>query len=165
MPDTSVKEARDRVIAAVRNSGFDFPVRKITVNLAPADVKKEGTGLDLPIAVGLLASSGLIAAENLARYLIIGELSLNGEIRPVRGALPIAILAAKKNDFSLIVPSFNADEAGRVSGGPVFGMSHLTEIVEFVEGRVPKTQVQVPPYHRFAIPQHPTHFPILLPPK
>lgn len=158
LPESEVRESKERVVAAIRNSGYDFLQRKITINLAPADVRKEGTALDVPIAVGLLASSGLIQSENLARYLIIGELSLNGEIRPVRGALPIAILAAKKNDFALIVPSFNAEEAARVSDLPVYGMSHLTEIVEFIEKRLPKERVFVTPYDGMAPRDHAIDF-------
>ncbi|MBI3541412.1 MAG: hypothetical protein HY073_04680, partial [Deltaproteobacteria bacterium] len=89
LPESTVRESRDRVIAAIKNSGYQFEKKRITINLAPADVKKEGTAFDLPIAIGLLASSELISREPLTDYLFVGELSLHGEIKPVHGALPI----------------------------------------------------------------------------
>jgi magnesium chelatase family protein len=94
LPDTSVKESRDRVKAAIKNSGFDFPSRRITVNLAPADIKKEGASFDLPMACGILAATGLIRPERLKDHLILGELSLDGGVRSIKGALPMAASAA-----------------------------------------------------------------------
>ena len=91
LPDTSVKESRDRVVSAIKNSGFDFPTKKITVNLAPADIKKEGGAFDLPISLGILASSGIIEKKSLQNFCAIGELSLDGKLRPVKGILPIVL--------------------------------------------------------------------------
>src|SRR3989338_7483980 len=114
LPENEVKESKERIISAIKNSGYDFTQRKITINLAPADVKKEGTALDLPMALGLLASSGLIPTEQVLPYLFLGELSLNGELRPVTGELPVAILAVQKKPKGLIVPKANAREASMV---------------------------------------------------
>lgn len=134
LPDSEVKESKQRVTSAILNSGFDFTKRKITINLAPADLKKEGTGLDLPIAMGLLASSEVIPVDRLARYLCIGELSLNGKLRPVRGILPIAILCKKKGYEGLILPKDNAEEASVVEGLSVFAVSTLTETISLLSG-------------------------------
>lgn len=136
LPESAVKESKERVVAAIKNSGYDFTQRKVTINLAPANVKKEGTALDLPIALGLLSSSGLISQEILGSYLCVGELSLNGELRPVRGILPIAIMAAKKKFEGIILPASNAMEAVMVEGLTVYGLTNLAEAVEFLEGRL-----------------------------
>lgn len=96
LPDNAVKESRERVTAAIRNSGIDFQIRKITVNLAPADIKKEGSSFDLPIAIGLLAALDIVSSELLADTVILGELSLDGQLRAIKGALPIAVEAKKK---------------------------------------------------------------------
>src|SRR3989304_3597406 len=93
LPDAAVKESKERVRAAVKNTGFNFPIRKITVNLAPADIKKEGSGFDLPMALGILAAEEVIKAEALRRYLVVGELSLGGRVKPIKGALSIAVAA------------------------------------------------------------------------
>jgi magnesium chelatase family protein len=134
LPDASVKESRDRVKAAIRNSGLNFPNKKITVNLAPADIPKEGASLDLPIAVGLLAGSGQINSEHAGKYVMVGELALDGQLRPVRGALPIAIRARKSRVEGLIVPSDNAGEAAVVAGLDVFPAANLAEVVDFLNG-------------------------------
>lgn len=138
LADSEVKESKERVVAAIKNSGYDFSQRKITINLAPADVKKEGTAYDLPIAIGLLASSGLIPLERLKNFLFLGELSLNGELRPVKGALPIALLAAQKKFEGLLLPDCNAPEASVVEGVSVYGIKNLSEAVEFLGGRLLK---------------------------
>ncbi len=135
LPESEVKESKERVVAAIKNSGYDFLQKKITINLAPADVKKEGTAFDLPIALGLLSASGLVTSQDLSSYLFLGELSLNGDLRPIRGSLPMAILAKKMGLKGLVLPKTNAPEASMVEGLPVFGMSHLSEVVEFLEGR------------------------------
>ena len=96
LPDAAVKESRDRVKAAVKNSGFDFPAKRITVNLAPADIKKEGAAFDLPIAVGILAAQDIVRGDRLGQFVILGELSLDGSVRPIRGALSMAVAAAKR---------------------------------------------------------------------
>ncbi len=96
LPDAAVKESKERVRAAVKNSGFDFPSRRITVNLAPADIKKEGSAFDLPIAVAILAASNLVPRKTLSQYVMVGELSLDGRLKPVRGVLPMAVAAREK---------------------------------------------------------------------
>ena len=113
LPDAAVKESKDRIKSAVKNSLFEYPTKRITVNLAPADVKKEGPSFDLPIALGLLAATGQLSAEGLKDYLILGELALDGRIRPIKGALPIA-LSLRKGEGSkkkIILPRDNAAEA------------------------------------------------------
>ncbi|MDO8519408.1 MAG: YifB family Mg chelatase-like AAA ATPase [Deltaproteobacteria bacterium] len=145
LADSEVKESKERVVAAIKNSGYDFTQRKITINLAPADVKKEGTAFDLPIAIGLLASSGLIPAEKIKNFMVLGELSLNGELRPVKGALSIAILAAQKNFEGIILPECNAVEA-TVVNIPVYGMKNLVEVVEFLGERLQKAPATMMPF-------------------
>ncbi len=130
LPESSVRESRDRVISAIKNSGYDFHRRRITINLAPADIKKEGTAFDLPIAVGLLASSELIEREKLDRLLILGELSLHGEVKPIRGALPVALMAKKRRFSGIILPEKNAHEATVVEKIPIFGVKTLGEVVQ-----------------------------------
>lgn len=130
LPDNAVKESKDRVKAAIKNCGYEFPNKRITVNLAPADVKKEGAGFDLPIALGILCANGLISAERLAGMSIIGELSLDGRVRPVRGVLPMVLQAKKQRRRGVLVPSANAGEAGVVEGIDIFPISYLYEAVE-----------------------------------
>ncbi len=146
LAESEVKESKERVIAAIKNSGYDFAKRRITINLAPADIKKEGTAFDLPIALGLLSASGLVNAERLRSFLCVGELSLNGELRPVRGVLPMAVMASAKKYEGMILPTINAGEASMVEGLPVYAMNHLSEVVEFLEGRLVKTPL---PNRRF----------------
>ncbi len=133
LPESSVRESRDRVIAAIKNSGYDFHRRRITINLAPANVKKEGTAFDLPIALGLLASSEVIPTNRLASFLMAGELSLHGEVKPIRGALSIATLAKQKK-LGLILPKINLGEATVVAGVDVYGVETLAELVTFLTG-------------------------------
>jgi len=146
LPDLAVKESKDRLRAAIKNSGFHFPVKKITVNLAPADLKKEGSAFDLPMALGILAAEGLIDESCLTKHLIVGELSLDGRVKPVKGALPIAILARKLGMTGLLLPSENSDEAAVVSGIQVFGAQTLPQVLEFLNDRevIPPTVVDVP---------------------
>ncbi len=115
LPETAVKEAKDRVRAALKNSGYQFPGNRITINLAPADVRKEGTGFDLPVAVGLLAAQGVVPPEGLDRYLLFGELSLDGRLKATRGVLSMA-LTTREAGLSLILPRENAREAAVVQG-------------------------------------------------
>lgn len=133
LPDNAVKESRDRVKSAIKNSGYAFPAKKITVNLAPADVKKEGTSFDLPVAIGILVAEGIITNDNLNDYLILGELSLDGAIKAIRGALPVAVLA-KELGKKLILPEVNRAEASLVDGVPVYGIDTLPRLVEFLNG-------------------------------
>ncbi len=131
MPDTAVRESRERIKSALLNSGFGYPNKAVTINLAPANVRKEGAGFDLPMAVGILGAMGLAPKTN--GHLLVGELSLDGSIRPVRGALSIAACARQNRLESVIVPHENAAEAAVVEGVRVFGVRHLCEVVALLE--------------------------------
>ena len=132
LPDSAVRESRERVRAGIKNSGFAFPPDRITVNLAPADLKKEGSSFDLAIALGILAASGQVDPATLKDTFFAGELALNGEIRTVRGALPMAMALKRRHVRNLVVPLRNAAEASVVSGVNVFGVRTLREIVSFL---------------------------------
>ncbi len=134
LPDNAIKESRERVTAAIKNSGYEFPLKKITVNLAPADIKKEGSGFDLPIALGLLLATNKIQNDSIEDFLFAGELSLEGTLRKIKGALPIAIEARKKNKKKLFLPFESAKEASIVDGIEVYGIRTLKEIVEYLNG-------------------------------
>ncbi len=134
LPEAAVKESKDRVKSAINNSGYRFPDDRITVNLAPADIKKEGTGFDLPIALGILAATGVVPQGRLTEYLILGELSLDGRIKPVRGSLPVALLAKNSGFRGMILPKENAREAAVVDGIEVLSVPTLGELVEFLCG-------------------------------
>ena len=127
LPDVAVKESRDRVKAAIKNSGFEFPAKRITVNLAPADIKKEGAAFDLPTAVGILAAQEMIRPDRLGRLVILGELSLDGGVRPVRGALSMAVAAKEAHLEGVIVPCENAAEAAVVDSIAVYGVESLQQ--------------------------------------
>jgi magnesium chelatase family protein len=130
MPDTAVRESRERIKSALINSGFGYPNKAVTINLAPADVRKEGAGFDLPMALGILGAMGTIAG--LDQHLLVGELSLDGAIRPVRGALSMAVCARTQGIINLILPAENAAEAAVVEGVNVFGVRHLAEAVALI---------------------------------
>ena len=135
LPHGAVKESRERVNSALVNSGYDFPLQRITVNLAPADIRKEGSAFDLPVAVGLLAATGQLTPQAytaLDNYMLIGELGLEGDLRPVRGALPVALGAKEFGLKGVIVPENNLAEAGVVAGVDVLGAKHLKEVVDFL---------------------------------
>jgi len=136
LPETSVKESKDRVRAAIINTGFDFPLRRITVNLAPADLPKDGGRFDLPIALGILAASRQIPKTSLGDYECIGELSLGGELRCVKGVLPTAF-ACQQASRALLLPHKNADEAGLIEQLNVYGATHLMEIIDHLRGDQP----------------------------
>ena len=135
LPDTAVKEAKDRVSTAISNSGFKRPESNITVNLAPADVRKEGPIYDLPIAICLLAAANKMTCADLAEWGLVGELALSGEVRRVRGVLPIVMEMRRIGKRGVIVPVENADEAAVVDGISVYPVRTLREAVEFLEGR------------------------------
>lgn len=135
LPDASVKESRDRIKAAIKNSGYRFPRSHVTINLAPADIKKEGTGFDLPIAVGILAAEELIKETALPDCLFIGELSLDGSIKGVNGVLSVTFKAKEMGIRSVFVPEENAAEAAMVEGINVISIKTLPDVVEFLEGR------------------------------
>lgn len=134
LADTAVKESRERVRAAIKNSLFDYPIKKITVNLAPADSKKEGSLYDLPIAVGVLAATEQIPAHSYKPYVIVGELSLDGGLRHIKGLMPILLSAMQNGYTKFIVPEENAKEASYISGIDVYAFSKLKEVVEFLSG-------------------------------
>ncbi len=136
LPETMVKESKERVLTAIKNSGFSLPLKKITINLAPADLRKEGTGLDLPIALGILSASGHFASELLKEKVFLGELSLDGKLRRIRGALPIAILLREKGIKEIVLPFENAPEAGIVEGVDVYPVNSLKEAVDFIKGDI-----------------------------
>jgi magnesium chelatase family protein len=135
LPDTAVRESKDRVLTAVKNGGFQLGGFHCTVNLAPGDLKKEGVLYDLPIAIGLIRSSGLLKEErvNLDDYLIVGELALSGELRPLTGALAIALLAHELGKKGVILPACNAEEAALIQNLPIYGLNHLKEVVQFLQ--------------------------------
>jgi magnesium chelatase family protein len=140
LPDAAVQESRERVKAALKNSGFAFPVRKIVINLTPAELRKEGSIFDLPISIGILAASEQVGAYLLGDFLFLGELSLDGSLRPVAGVLPIAAAARKMGIQGLVVPLDNAQEAAVVKDISVYGFKHLWEVVKFLgepEGYAP----------------------------
>ena len=136
LPDSAVRESKDRVRAAIKNTGYPFPVKKITVNLAPADFKKEGSGFDLPMAIGILAAEGVVKPEVLKDYLIIGELSLDGRIKGVKGSLSMAVAARGSRIKGMLAPFSNGAEAAVVSGLDVFPVETLPQIVEFLNGKI-----------------------------
>jgi magnesium chelatase family protein len=150
LPEGAVREAKDRVRAAVKNAGYEFPQHRITVNLAPADVKKEGTGYDLPIALGILAASGLVESELLTQTAIVGELSLDGSVRPVPGILPMALAARQAGLVNFLVPVANAAEAAIVQGLAVYGIERLDQAVEFLLGKTELTPLVIDPAAFFA---------------
>lgn len=132
LPDAAVRESRQRIRAALRNCGFEVPITQITINLAPADIKKEGSGFDLPMAMGILGAYGGLIKKELPEFVMVGELSLDGGIRGVRGALPIAIAARAKKIANLIVPEVNAREAAVVSGVNVYPVKSLNDVVNLL---------------------------------
>jgi len=134
LPEGAVKESKDRIRAAVKNCGYTFPAKRITINLAPADIKKEGSAYDLPMAIGILAAEGQIEKKLLEDYLLIGELSLDGSVKGVRGALPIAMAAKQNRVKGLILPEQNAPEAAVVRGVEVLGVRDLPQVVQFLNG-------------------------------
>ena len=136
LPDTAVKESHERVVTALQNSGLEPPRRRVVVNMSPADVKKEGAAYDLPIAIGLLAASEKIPTDALNGFVIMGELSLDGSVLPIRGALPMAIMARELGMKGMIVPKANVTEAAVVNNLDVYGVNSLTEVVNFLSGKI-----------------------------
>lgn len=136
LPDNAVKESHERIVAAIENSGFSFPSRQIIVNMAPADIRKEGSGYDLPLAIGILATADKIKTERLERFILIGELSLDGSLQPIRGALPIAIKARELGFEGLIVPRQNEREAAVVNRLKVYGADHIKQVIDFFNDEI-----------------------------
>lgn len=131
LPDSAVKESHERIISALQVNGYKFPSKQIVINMAPADIRKEGSSYDLPLAIGILASAGEISNEKLSQYLIIGELSLDGSLQPIKGALPIAICARAQGFEGLILPKQNAREAAVVNNLKVYGVENIKEVIQF----------------------------------
>lgn len=143
LPDSAIKESQQRIISALTSNGLKWPGKRIVINMAPADVRKEGAAYDLPIAIGVLAASEQINSEFLNEYIIMGELSLDGNIKPIKGALPISI-NAKENGFKgVILPVENTKEAAVVEGIDVYGVSHISEIVDFLNGKISLSKIIV----------------------
>jgi magnesium chelatase family protein len=132
LPDSAVKESRERVQAAIRNCGYKFPIKKITVNLAPAHIRKEGSAYDLPIAIGILAANGMVSESKLGDHVVLGELALDGTLRPVHGILSVAWEVKKLGLEAIIIPEHNAREAALVEGLKVYPVRTLTETVDFL---------------------------------
>jgi len=145
LPDGAVRESKDRVKAAIRNSGYKFPPDRITVNLAPADIKKEGAAFDLPIALGILAATGTVEQTRLKSFLILGELSLYGEVKAVKGTLPVSIAARENRLRGVIIPGENANEAAVVDAVEVLPVSRLSEVVGFLNGErsIPRARIDL----------------------
>lgn len=134
LPDSAVKESQQRIEAALTNTGFKYPRQKVVINMAPADIRKEGSSYDLPIAIGIMSASGQIEAERLDSFIIMGELSLDGGLKPIKGALPIAIKALGEGFKGMIVPKENAPEAAVVSDLEVYGAENIKQVVDFLNG-------------------------------
>ena len=134
LPDNAVKESHERILAAIENSGYTFPTRQITINLSPADIRKEGSGYDLPMAIGILATEGKVNTTQLANYMMVGELSLDGSLVPIRGALPVAIKAREMGFEGLFVPEGNIREAAVVNKLKVYGVRHITQVINHLNG-------------------------------
>ena len=145
LPDSAVKESHQRIDAALKNNGLKIPGKQITVNMAPADIRKEGSAYDLTIAVGILAASEQIVSEEVSKYIIMGELSLDGELRPIKGTLPIAIKAKQEGFKGVILPAENAKEAAVVDGLEVYGISNIKQIIDFFNGTLAleKTEIDI----------------------
>src|SRR5215467_14550908 len=132
LPDVAVKESRDRVWTAIANSGYRASRRRTTINLAPADIKKEGPSFDLPIALGMIATAEEIESNSFDSFSFVGELALNGAVRPVKGVLPVALEARRRGKRAIIVPAANAREAAMVTGIQIYGVQNLLQAFQFV---------------------------------
>lgn len=143
LPDSAVKESSHRISAALKNNGFRIPKKKITINMAPADMRKEGSAYDLTIAMGILSASELIEAEDIGDYIIMGELSLDGNLNPIKGVLPIAIQARKEGFKGFILPLENAREAAIVADLKVYGVSNISQVIDFFNKKIPLEALEI----------------------
>ena len=143
LPDNAVKESEQRIRAALQNNGYRIPGKKIIINMAPADIKKEGSSYDLPLAIGILAASGQMKSEIISDYVIMGELSLDGSLHHIKGALPIAIKAREEGFKGIILPKENAREAAIVNDLEVLGVENIKELIDFFNGdsEIEKTEI------------------------
>ena len=147
LPDNAVSESKERLRSAIKNSGYTFPQGKVVINLAPADIKKEGTHFDLPMAIGILQEEGLLTSENIKDYAFVGELSLDGSLRGVNGVLPITTGLKESGITTVFVPEENAREAALVQGMTIYGASHLSDIVNhFTENPIKPTVIDIQKY-------------------
>lgn len=153
LPDNAVKEGNQRIESAIRNSGYNFPRVKLVINLAPADIRKEGSAYDLPIALAVLYATGQIETNMLENFMILGELSLDGSLRPIKGALPIAIQAKRTNYKGILIPKVNAKEAAIVDGLDVIGVENLKEAVDFITEKIVLAPTEINIQETFAIDQ------------
>ncbi len=135
LPDNSVKESQQRILASFSNLGYKFPRKRLTINMAPADIRKEGAAYDLPLAIGIMAVSNQVEVSKLEQYILMGELSLDGTLNPIKGALPMAIKAKEQGFKGIIIPKENANEAGIVEGIEVIGAEDLSQVVDFLNGQ------------------------------
>ncbi len=135
LPDNAIKESSYRIAAALKNNGYSLPVKKITINMAPADLRKEGSAYDLTLAIGILIASGQIKGDEIDKYVIMGELSLDGSLQPIRGALPIAIKAKEEGFKGFFLPIQNVKEAAIVAGLDVYGIENIQQVIDFFEGK------------------------------
>jgi len=143
LPDSAVKESQQRIDAALKNNGYKIPGKGITINMAPADIRKEGSAYDLPIAVGILAAAGDVTPEELGAYIVMGELSLDGSLNPIKGVLPIAIQARKEKYKGIILPRYNATEAAVVEGLEVYGADNIMDVIAHLNGEKSMEQTVV----------------------
>lgn len=143
LPDSSIRESQQRIISAMESSGYRWPGKRLIINLAPADLRKEGSAFDLPLAIGILGVSGQLPGEILGRFMLMGELSLDGNLRPVRGVLPMALSARREGFRGMIIPAVNAREAAVVEGLEIFGMESLHQVVSFLRGSFQPEAVSV----------------------
>ena len=143
LPDNAVKESQHRIESALKNVGLKMPGKKLVINMAPADIRKEGSAYDLTIAIGILAASGQMKEELIGDYVIMGELSLDGSLQPMKGALPIAIQAKKEGFKGIILPKVNAKEAAVVDGLDVYGVENIKELIDFFNGENSMEKVEI----------------------
>lgn len=158
LPDNAIKESNYRIAAALQNNGYKIPGKKITLNMAPADMRKEGSAYDLTLAIGILAASGQIKNETVSNYIIMGELSLDGNLQPIKGALPIAIQAQAEGFKGFILPEANAREAAVVKGLKVYGVAHIKQVIDFFDGNTALIPTQLDTqeafYNHLDYPEH-----------
>ena len=143
LPDSAVKESHQRIISALQVNGYRMPTSNIVINMAPADIRKEGSAYDLPLAIGMLGANEVIQADKMGKYLLMGELSLDGSLQPIKGTLPIAIKARELGFEGIIIPKQNAREAAVVNNLKVYGVENLKEVIEFFNGKQELKPIQV----------------------
>jgi magnesium chelatase family protein len=154
LPDNAVKESQQRIQSALKNNGYKIPGKEVTINMAPADIRKEGSSYDLTIAIGILAASEQIKGDNIHEYIIMGELSLDGGLQPIKGVLPIAIQARKEGFKGIILPKENAREAAIVNDLKVYGVNNIKEVIDFFNDNITLEQTTVNTREEFYLKQN-----------